>query len=112
MTSVQDSLVFRNILSHPPTASIWSDHTRTKYYLDFEAALARAQARLSIIPQDAADAIIAACSNLDSLINWDLLAKQTETIGYPVLGVVKQLVARVNEQSPEGQKWGEWSHWG
>ena len=112
MTSVQDSVIFRNILSHPPTAQIWSDRSRTKYYLDFEAALARAQARLSIIPQDAAKAIVNVCSDVDSLMDWDLLRDQTESIGYPVLGVVKQLTARVNEQSPEGEKWGEWSHWG
>lgn len=112
MTSVQDSIIFRNILSHPATAEIWSDRTRTKYYLDFESALAKAQARLSIIPQDAADAIVKACSNVDELIDWDLLRTQIENIGYPVLGVVKQLVARVNSQSPPGQKWGEYSHWG
>lgn len=112
MTSVQDSLIFRNILSHPPTAEIWNDRTRTKYYLDFEAALAKAQARLSIIPQDAADAIVKVCFDVDTLIDWDLLRQQTEHIGYPVLGVVQQLVARVNERSPTGEKWGEWSHWG
>ena len=112
MSSVQDSVIFRNILSHPLTAEVWSDRTRTKYYLEFEAALAKAQARLSIIPQDAADAIANACSDVDNLIDWDLLRQQTESIGYPILGVVKQLVARVNKQSPAGEKWGEWSHWG
>ncbi|KAK5074320.1 hypothetical protein LTS08_005274 [Lithohypha guttulata] len=112
MTSVQDSLIFRNILSHPPTAAIWSDRNRTQYYLDFEAGLARAQARLSIIPSEAAEAVVASCSNVDDLIDWELLEVQTQNIGYPVLGVVKQLVARVNAGSPEGQKWGEWSHWG
>lgn len=112
MASVQDSLIFRNILSHPPTAEIWSDRTRTKYYLDFEAALAKAQARLAIIPQQPAEAIVKTCSDVDALIDWDLLRQQTENVGYPVLGVVKQLVARVNDRSPIGEKWGEWSHWG
>lgn len=112
MASVQDSLIFRNILSHPETARIWSDRTRTQYYLQFESALAKAQSRLSIIPENAASAIVAACSDLDALIDWDLLRTQTENIGYPVLGVVKQLVAKVNNISPEGEKYGEWSHWG
>lgn len=112
MTSVQDSLIFRNILSHPRTADIWSDKTRTLYYLQFESALAQAQSRLSIIPKAAAGAIVAACSDLDDLIDWDLLRSQTENIGYPVLGVVKQLVAKVNSVSPSGEKYGEWSHWG
>lgn len=112
MASVQDSLIFRNILSHPGTAQIWSDHTRTRCYLEFESALAKAQSRLSIIPKDAANAIVAACSDLDALIDWDLLRTQTENIGYPVLGVVQQLVAKVNDISPPGEKYGEWSHWG
>lgn len=112
MASVQDSLIFRNILSHPGTAQIWSDHARTQFYLQFESALAKAQSRLSIIPEDAANAIVTACSDLDALIDWDLLRTQTENIGYPVLGVVKQLVAKVNDISPPGEKYGEWSHWG
>lgn len=112
MASVQDSVIFRNILSHPATAKIWSDKTRTQYYLQFESALAEAQARLSIIPVDAANAIVKACSDVDALIDWDLLRTQTENIGYPVLGVVKQLVTKVNDLSPEGEKYGEWSHWG
>lgn len=107
MTSVQDSVIFRNILSHPPTAAIWSDQTRTRYYLEFEAALARAQARLGIIPQHASDEICKACT-LD-LIDWPELEKQTQRIGYPVLGVVKQLVAHVNKIE-DGL--GEWAHWG
>lgn len=107
MTSVQDSVIFRNILSHPPTAAAWSDRTRTKYYLDFEAALARAQAELNIIPPHAADEIAKACS-LD-VIDWSELTKQTEIIGYPVLGVVKQLVAHVNKIE---HGLGEWAHWG
>lgn len=112
MASVQDSVIFRNILSHPDTAKIWSDRTRTQCYLQFESALAKAQSRLSIIPENAADAIIKACSDIDTLIDWDLLRTQTENIGYPVLGVVKQLVSKVNDISPKGETYGEWSHWG
>lgn len=112
MASVQDSVIFRNILSHPDTAQIWSDRTRTKYYLQFESALAKAQSRLSIVPEDAANAIVKACSDIDTLIDWDLLRTQTENIGYPVLGVVQQLVSKVNDLSPQGEKYGEWSHWG
>lgn len=112
MASVQDSVIFRNILSHPDTAQIWSDRARTQCYLQFESALAKAQSRLSIIPQNAADAIVTACSDIDALIDWDLLRTQTENIGYPVLGVVKQLVSKVNDLSPHGEKYGEWSHWG
>ena len=37
---------------------VWSDGNRIQKYLDFEAALARAQARLKIIPQEACEEIL------------------------------------------------------
>ena len=108
MTSVQDSLIFGNILSTRESAAVWSDKTRTQCYLAFEGALAKAQARLGIIPQRAADEIIKFCLDIRN-IDFDNLRKQTELIGYPVLGVVKQLVAHVNAIEPG---LGEWAHWG
>ena len=82
MTSVQDSIIFRNILSTTESAKIWNDETRTYYYLLFEACLAKAQARLDIIPQHAADEIVKA-ARLD-IIDWEQLGKTTELIGYSV----------------------------
>ncbi len=108
MTSVQDSLIFGNILSTRESAAVWSDKTRTQCYLAFEGALAKAQARLGIIPPRAADEIIKFCLDIRN-IDFDDLREQTELIGYPVLGVVKQLVAHVNAIEPG---LGEWAHWG
>ncbi|KAK7541972.1 beta carboxy-cis-cis-muconate lactonizing enzyme, cyloisomerase, CLME2 [Phyllosticta citribraziliensis] len=109
MTSVTDSVIFGNILSTPECAAIWSDKQRTSYYLDFEAHLAKVQAELGIIPAEAASAIGAHCRL--ELYSWDELRAQTERIGYPVLPVVKQLVAMTNASAP-GKNLGEWAHWG
>ena len=109
MSQVQDSHIFSSILSTPASAAIWTDKTRTSYYLLFEASLAKVQAQLNIIPQRAADEIIKYCDI--SIIVWDLLKEKTERIGYPVLGVVQQLVSRVN-RAVEGEELGEWAHWG
>ena len=108
MTSVQDSVVYGNIFSDPPANSVWSDTTRTKYYLDFEAALAKAQARLDIVPQKAADEIVKWCNNISN-IDWAELKRESEQIGYPILPVVHQLVKGVNKVEPG---LGEWAHWG
>ncbi|KPI41045.1 uncharacterized protein AB675_7991 [Cyphellophora attinorum] len=105
--SVQDSLIFGNILSTPESARIWNDQTRTQYYLDFEAALAKAQAELDIIPRKAADLIVAHC-RVEKL-DFNELKKATELIGYPILGVVKQLVKQVNDVEAG---LGEYAHWG
>ncbi|KEF59141.1 3-carboxy-cis,cis-muconate cycloisomerase [Exophiala aquamarina CBS 119918] len=108
MSTVQDSMIFGNILSTPESAAIWSDKTRTQCYLAFEGALAKSQARLGIIPQKAADEIIHFCLDVRN-VDFEDLRQQTELIGYPVLGLVKQLVKHVNEIEPG---LGEWAHWG
>jgi hypothetical protein len=43
-TSAIDSLIFRDIFGSPAMREIWSDTFRTQKYLDWEAALARAEA--------------------------------------------------------------------
>jgi 3-carboxy-cis,cis-muconate cycloisomerase len=53
-----DSAVFRDIFSTEAMRRVFSDENRIQKYLDFEAGLARAQARLGIIPQEACDEIV------------------------------------------------------
>src|SRR5215475_12375149 len=99
-----DSVIFCDIFSTPQMRRVFSDEARTAYCLDFEAALARARARLGIIPEKAAREIVRQCriENID----FARLKKQTERIGYPILGIVQQIV----ELCADGL--GEWCHWG
>ncbi len=99
-----DSAVFRNIFSTEAMRRVFSDESRVQKYLDFEAALARAQARLGIIPQNAAEEIVHQCDAGE--IDFVKLERQTARIGYPVLPVVQQLVALCRDGL------GEWCHWG
>src|ERR1700747_2673291 len=99
-----DSAVFRDIFSTEAMRRVFSDENRIQKYLDIEAALARAQARLGIIPQEASDEIGRHCSAME--YDFAKLKTQTERIGYPVLPVVQQLVALCRDGL------GEWSHWG
>ena len=103
-TSLIDSAIFRDIFSTAAMRRVFSDENRVQKYLDFEAGLARAQGRLGIIPQDAADEICRHCNA--SEIDFAKLKTQTERIGYPVLPVVQQLVAACRDGL------GEWCHWG
>jgi 3-carboxy-cis,cis-muconate cycloisomerase len=103
-STILDSAVFRDIFTTPDMRQVWSDENRVQKYLDFEAALARAQARLKIIPQEACDEIVAHCDA--KLIEMAKLKEATERIGYPVLPVVQQLVKLCKNNL------GEWSHWG
>jgi 3-carboxy-cis,cis-muconate cycloisomerase len=102
--SIIDSGIFGNIFSTDAMRKVWSDENRTQKYLEIEAALARVQGRLGIIPSEAADEIIRNCK-LEK-IDMQKLRTRTEQIGYPVLGVVSQLNALCRD------KLGEYCHWG
>src|SRR5258708_31726431 len=105
MTAVGvSSGIFRDVFSTEPMRRIFADENRIQKYLDIEAALARAQARLGIIPQNACNEIL----RHYAIAEYDFakLKTQTERIGYPVLPVVQQLVALCRDGL------GEWCHWG
>lgn len=102
--TVIDSPIFGNFFGTQAMREVWSDENRTRKYLDIEAALARVQARLGIIPQKAADEIAKNC-RLER-IDMAKLASRTQAIGYPVLPVVQQIVANCADGL------GEYCHWG
>jgi 3-carboxy-cis,cis-muconate cycloisomerase len=102
--TVIDSAIYRNIFSTEAMRAVLSDENRIQKYLDFEAALARAEARLGIIPQNAADEIVRHCRVGE--MDFDRLETETARIGYPVLPVVEQIVANCRDGL------GEWCHWG
>jgi 3-carboxy-cis,cis-muconate cycloisomerase len=99
-----DSAIFGDIFSTDSMRRVWSDENRTQKYLDIESALARAQARLGIIPKEAAEEINRHCRIEE--IDLTKLKHDTERIGYPVLGVVWQLNALCRDRL------GEYCHWG
>ena len=83
--------------------AVFDERAYFQRMLDVEAALARVQARLGIIPADAAAAIAAAAryENLDPAE----LAASARNVGYPVVGLVAGL-------SRAAGKAGAWTHWG
>jgi 3-carboxy-cis,cis-muconate cycloisomerase len=83
--------------------AVFDERAYFQRMLDVEAALARVQARLGIIPADAARAITAAAlfQNLDPAE----LASSARNVGYPVVGLVAGL-------SRAAGKAGAWTHWG
>jgi 3-carboxy-cis,cis-muconate cycloisomerase len=103
-SSLIDSSIFRDIFSTEAMRRVFSDENRVQKYLDFEAGLAKAQARLGIIPKEAGEEIVRHCNAGE--MDFAKLKTQTERIGYPVLPVVQQLVGLCKDGL------GEWCHWG
>jgi 3-carboxy-cis,cis-muconate cycloisomerase len=99
-----DSVILGNLFGTETMRQVFLDQTRVAIYLDIEAALARVEARLAIIPAAAA-AEISAQAKIEH-IDLELLRRRTEVAGSPVIPVVEQLVQRCTEN------FGQYVHWG
>jgi 3-carboxy-cis,cis-muconate cycloisomerase len=87
--------------------TIFSDHARVQRFLDFEAALARAQARVGVIPKAAVAPIESQCRA--ESFNIDAIARATALAGNPVIPLVKELtdaVARRDQNAAGFVHWG------
>ena len=85
----------------------FSDAARLQGMLDFEAALARAEAGCGVIPAAAARAIASKCKA--ELIDVDALARATSDSANPAIPLVKQLTDLVARDNPEAAGF---VHWG
>jgi 3-carboxy-cis,cis-muconate cycloisomerase len=83
-----------------PVANLFRDDTRLQCMLDFEAALARAEASAGIIPSSAANAIAAKC-RVDLFDNQKLAeaARLAGNLTIPLVKQLKALVAAANKDA-------------
>jgi 3-carboxy-cis,cis-muconate cycloisomerase len=90
--------------STPAMAAIFAAEARVRHMLDFEAALARAEARAEVIPAEAA-AVIAAASQVE---RFDLAALEEEAAvaGTPAIPLVRMLTALVAGDARRFVHWG------
>ena len=102
-TTVLDSILFRDAFGTPEMREVFSDQGLISRYAEVEIALAKAEARCGVIPQEAADQI-AARTDVAAL-DFDLLRRETEIVGYPILPLVHQMVKQCGEA-------GRYVHWG
>ena len=100
---VGDSFSMGSLYGSDAMRAVFDDSAWFQAMLDVEAALARVQSRLGIIPAEAGAAITVAAqvANLDQ----DELAASVRNVGYPVVGVVKGLSRAAGDA-------GAWTHWG
>lgn len=90
-----------------PLANLFSDESVLQAMLDFEVALARAEANAGIVPKEAADAIQAAAK----AVNFDVaaLARETLPAGTPGIPLAKALTAKVHAANADAARF---VHWG
>src|SRR5204863_8357475 len=102
-TTVLDSMLFRDAFGTPQMREVFSDIATVARYAEVEVALAKAEAKCGVIPQDAADQI-AARTDIAAL-DFDLLRQETDVVGYPILPPVPQLATQCGQAGPH-------AHWG
>lgn len=86
---------------------LFSDRARLQGMLDFEAALARAEARVGVIPAPPAAAIAAKCRA--ELFDSAALSRSAALAGNLAIPLVKQLTALVARDNPDASRF---VHWG
>jgi 3-carboxy-cis,cis-muconate cycloisomerase len=102
-TTVLDSILFRDAFGTAEMREVFSDLSSISRYAAVEIALARAEARCGVIPSEAADEI---AKRTDvSALDFDLLRRETDIVGYPILPLVQQLVEQCGDA-------GRYVHWG
>jgi 3-carboxy-cis,cis-muconate cycloisomerase len=102
--SLFDSPYFADRFSTPAMRAVFSDEARFASWLAFEAALARAQAAVGVIPADAAQAITDAArvENLDA----DAMKAQFDRVGFAIVPLVAALRAACPEAAARHVHWG------
>lgn len=102
--SVVDSSLFRDMFGTEEMRAIFDESATLQRYLDVEAALARVQAKLGMIP-DAAAREITAKSRIENM-DMTAIADETKIVGYPILALVRGIGAACDDGL------GEYAHWG
>jgi 3-carboxy-cis,cis-muconate cycloisomerase len=102
-TTVLDSILFRDAFGTPAMRKVFSDFSLISRYAEVEVALAKAEARCGVIPAEAAVEI---AKRTDvSALDFDLLRRETDIVGYPILPLVHQMVKQCGNA-------GRYVHWG
>ena len=98
-----DSMLYRDVFATPAMRAVYSDEAQLKAYVQAEVALAVAQGETGIIPREAAEAIASRAPSL--ALDAAQLKRDTENVGYPIVGLVRQLSQQLGDA-------GRYLHWG
>lgn len=103
-SSAIDSVLFRNHFSTKEMRQVFNDENMVQKWLDAEAALAKAQKELSIIPAEAADEICLKCKS--ELMDFAVLEDEIAKTSHPIVPVLRMLRDICDSNA------GEYAHWG
>ncbi len=86
------------LFADPEMAELLSDRRWLEAMLEFEAALARAEAEVGVIPMEAAEVIASCCEA--ALYDIAEIGRRTTLAGNPAIPLVAMLTEKVREKDP------------
>src|SRR5262249_34571207 len=89
MTSALDSKIFGTLFGDTEISQVLTDESYVRALLEVETALARAEARVGVIPQAAANQIANAAD--PNKIDLESLSKGTVRSGFPIIALVQEI---------------------
>lgn len=101
--SLLDSTIFGPLFGAAEINSLFSDGAYVRALVEVEIALARAQARLGVIPAAAAQEIAQASADK---IDLTVLANGTLRSGFPIIALVQELRKQVRAEAAPFVHWG------
>ncbi|EMT74349.1 hypothetical protein FOC4_g10002460 [Fusarium odoratissimum] len=102
--TVHDTSLFRDTFGTEEIRECFSERSYVSKLIEAECALAQAEEDQGVIPSGIAK-VIREHSDV-SKIDWPLLAKRAEVVGYPILGLVEQMASWVPHQQSGYIHWG------
>src|SRR4051812_27811609 len=101
---MSSSRLLASIFASAPVGELFSDRAMLQAMLDFEAALAAAEAEIGVIPPTCVAPIRSACDA--SLYDVDAIGRAAMLAGNIAIPLVKALSAKVNEKARGYVHWG------
>ena len=101
--SVLDSSIFGPLFGDTAINALFSDQAYVRALVDVEIALARAEARIGVIPAAAADQIAAVKADK---VDITVLAQGTLRSGFPIIALVQEMRRQVDMDAAPYVHWG------
>lgn len=102
-TTLFDHALYGDVFCPPAMRAVFSDKAQVEAYVAAEVALAVAQGKTGVIPAEAAQIIRETAPQVK--LDQAALKRDAENVGYPIVGLVRQLSAACGEA-------GRYIHWG
>jgi 3-carboxy-cis,cis-muconate cycloisomerase len=103
MTAILDSKIFGPLFSDPEVSALLTDEAYIQLLVEVEVALARAEARVGVIPASAAEKI---SQMRAEKVDLKTVAQGTLRSGFPIIALVQELRSQVDAETATYVHWG------